>query len=223
MNKAVQRIDDRWPGTAAMAAPLRYVGALALLLAILGAPRLAAAGETAAGEHAHHHHVIPELRRSVVDYSVPDVKLVRDDGKTVALPDEVNDGRPVVLAFIYTACTTVCPLTSQTLSQLQSSLGAASARVHLMSISIDPEQDTPARLHAYARQFGAGPEWQHYTGTLEASRAAQVAFDVYRGNKMDHQPTLLVRSAPGAKWVRIDGFATAEQLLAELPVLHASN
>jgi protein SCO1/2 len=51
----------------------------------------------------------------------------------------------------------------------------------------------------------------------------QRAFDVYRGNKMDHQPVMLVRPAPGSRWVRIDGFATADQLLAELPTLHASH
>lgn len=159
----------------------------------------------------------PETVRSTAAYAVPDVKLVRDDGQTVALRAEMDDGRPVVLAFIYTSCTTVCPLTSATLSALQGKLGAGRDGVHLMSISIDPEQDTPARLREYAKKFGAGSEWQHYTGTLAASRAAQQAFDVYRGDKMDHAPAVLVRTGPGAPWVRIDGFATAGQLLAELP------
>jgi protein SCO1/2 len=173
-------------------------------------------------EHAHHHHVIPENKRTVVNYVVPDVKLVRDDGKSVSLPAELDDGRPVVLAFIYTTCTTVCPVTSATMAEVQARLGPASDRVHLVSITIDPEEDTPARLHEYAKTFRAGPAWQHYTGTLAASQAAQRAFDVYRGNKMDHAPAMLVRAAPGAAWVRIDGFATADQLLAELPALHAA-
>jgi protein SCO1/2 len=105
---------------------------------------------------------------------------------------------------------------------VQQRLGDNRDRVHLMSISIDPEQDTPARLREYAKTFHAGPEWHHYTGTLAASQAAQRAFDVYRGNKMDHAPATLVRPSPGAPWVRINGFATADQLLAELPVLTAS-
>jgi protein SCO1/2 len=153
---------------------------------------------------------------------VPDVKLVRDDGKTVALASELDDGRPVVLSFIYTSCTTVCPVTTATLAELQGKLGMAAKRVHLVSITIDPENDTPARLREYAKKFGAGPDWQHYSGTLAASQATQRAFGVYRGNKMDHAPATLVRAAPGAQWVRIDGFATADQLLAELPSLHAS-
>jgi protein SCO1/2 len=170
--------------------------------------------------HAHHHHMMEApapVRRSEVAYQVPSVRLVRDDGRPVDLSDELSGDRPVVLAFIYTSCTSVCPLTSQTLSQLQSRLGSARDQVRLLSISIDPEQDTPARLAEYAKAFHAGPEWRHYTGTLSASQTAQRAFDVYRGNKMNHSPAILVRPAAGANWVRFDGFATVDQLMAELP------
>lgn len=167
--------------------------------------------------HAAHLAAVRAANRSIADYSVPDLSLVRDDGRRVSLRNEIDDGRPVVLAFIYTSCTTVCPVVSHVMADLQAKLGNARDRVHLVSISIDPEYDTPARLRAYAQRFGAGPEWQHYTGTLEASREAQRAFDVYRGDKMDHTPALLVRPLPGARWVRIDGFATPDQLLAELP------
>lgn len=162
------------------------------------------------------------VRRSAADYVVPDVKLVREDGKAVSLRTELNDGRPVFLTFIYTACTTVCPVASQTFSQLQDALGSERSRVHLVSISIDPEQDTPSRLKDYARRFGAGPEWQHYTGTTEASIAAQRAFDVYRGDKMNHNPVTLVRAAPGQPWLRIDGFVTAKELVRDYRALAAS-
>jgi protein SCO1/2 len=168
-----------------------------------------------ADPHAHHH-VASEITRSTTDYAIPDVRLVREDGKTVLLSEELNDGRPVVMNFIYTTCTTVCPLTSQTFSELQSKLGARRNAVHLMSISIDPEQDTPARLSEYAKKFGAGPEWQFYTGTPQASVATQRAFNVYRGDKMDHAPVTLVRTAPGKPWVRLDGFVTPDQMLREL-------
>jgi len=198
------------------------------VIATFAVPLLAAdVVAPSAEEHAHHHHTTDAggTRRSVLHYQVPDVELVRDDGRHVSLPAEMNDGRPVVLAFIYTSCTTVCPLTSQTLSLVQQKLGDVRDRVHIMSISIDPEQDTPARLREYAKTFHAAAQWQHYTGTLAASQGAQRAFDVYRGDKMDHAPAVLVRRAPGGEWVRIDGFATAEQVLAELPdvqELHAA-
>lgn len=150
-----------------------------------------------------------------VAYEVPDVQLVRDDGRRVSLSQEMNDGRTVVLNFIFTNCSSFCPLSSQTLGEFQKRLGTADRNVHLMSISIDPEQDTPARLREYARKFGAGPGWQHYTGTLAASRKAQQAFGAYRGDKMSHTPLTLMRTADGKSWRRIDGFATPDELLAE--------
>jgi protein SCO1/2 len=173
-------------------------------------------------EHHHHHVMSTTVVTSTVDYTVPKINLVRDDGRTVALPQEVNDGRPVVLNFIYTTCTTVCPLTSQTFAAFQNKLGDERDHVHLMSISIDPEQDSPSRLAEYAKKFGAGPEWQHYTGTLAASIAAQRAFDVYRGDKMSHTPVTLIRAAPGKSWLRIDGFLTPDELLDKYRALVAN-
>lgn len=176
----------------------------------------------APGMHMHHA-VAPGTTHSMVDYALPSVELVRDDGKTVAMADELNDGRPVILTFIYTSCTTICPMISQTLERLQGELGSDRDRVHIVSISIDPEEDTPARLRAYAARFDAGPEWQHYTGSVDASIAAQRAFNVYRGDKMNHAPVAFLRAAPGRQWMRIDGFATPSELLAAYRDVVASN
>ena len=152
---------------------------------------------------------------STVDYKIPQLQLLRDSGKSVSLPQELDDGRPVVMNFIFTTCATTCPLSSQTFSAFQRKLGAERSRVHMVSISIDPEQDTPARLRSYAKKFHAGPQWQHYTGTLQASLAAQQAFGAYRGDKMSHTPLTLMRAAPGKPWTRIDGFVTPDQLLQQ--------
>jgi protein SCO1/2 len=153
------------------------------------------------------------VSRSRVTYHIPDVTLVRQDGRTVSLPGELDDGRPVLLNFIFTTCSSICPLASRTLEEFQRKLGAEAASVHLMSISIDPEQDTPDRLTEYARRFHAGPEWQYYTGSVAASIAAQRAFDVYRGEKMSHTPVTLLRPAPGKTWLRIEGFVTPDELV----------
>ncbi|GAC1664284.1 MAG: SCO family protein [Steroidobacteraceae bacterium] len=158
----------------------------------------------------------PLAQRSEAQYTVPDLTLVREDGKSVSLPAELDDGRPVVLNFIYTSCTTICPLGSQVFSQFQRRLGGRQSAVHLVSISIDPEQDTPARLRSYADQYQAAPGWDHYTGALAATSAVQRAFNAYRGDKMSHTPLTLMRAAPGRPWVRFDGFATADALVAEV-------
>lgn len=198
-------------GTEAMARSPRATGAIT-------APH---AENDSTDPHAAHRHMAAnhEIRRSLVDYSIPSVRMVRDDGAGVALDAELNDGRPVVMNFIYTSCTSICPLSSQEFSLLQGRLGAERDLVHLVSISIDPEQDTPARLLEYARHFHAGKAWQHYTGTVSACIEAQRAFNVYRGDKMSHTPVTLMRAALGQSWVRLDGFATAEDLYAELQEL----
>lgn len=187
---------------------LLALGAAALLVA----GRVVSAHETTGDGAALP--AVPNARvTSASQYPIPAVRLVRDDGKVVLLPEELNDGRPVVLNFIFTTCSSTCPLMSQTFAQFDSELGADRERVHLMSISTDPEEDTPARLREYAQKFHAGPEWQHYTGTLEASIAAQRAFNVWRGDKMSHTPITLLRAAPGTPWLRIEGFVTPAELL----------
>jgi protein SCO1/2 len=211
-----------------MSFQLKSSAPLALLLAaVLGpAPRSALAAD-APDPHAHCReaaaNAMKRATRSTAEYTVPGVSLIRDDGKTVSLPAELDDGRPVVLNFVFTTCTTICPVMSQTFAQLQDVLGDERDRVHMISISIDPEQDTPARLADYARKFHAGPQWRHYTGTSQASIAVQRAFDAYRGDKMDHTPVTFLRAAPGRRWVRVDGFASASELARELHDLVASH
>jgi protein SCO1/2 len=206
---------------------LFLMGAVLLTGAALSGPAVwcASAAETtdSADMHMHHPMMMSGATRSSVDYTLPPVQLVRDDGKTVSLIDELNDGRPVILTFIYTTCTTICPMVSQTFERLQSELGSDRDKVHIVSISTDPEQDTPARLRAYAARFEAGPEWQHYTGTVAASIATQSAFNVYRGDKMNHTPVAFLRAAPGKPWLRIDGFATPAELLSAYRDAVASN
>jgi protein SCO1 len=176
------------------------------------------AGDGHEGHEGHHQHAVQtanidrELARSSAQYVAPHASLVRHDGKRVDFASELDDGRPVFLNFIYTTCTAICPPMSQTFATLQRKLGVDRDKVRMVSVSIDPEQDTPARLAEYAAQFGAGPQWTFYTGSVEQSIAVQKAFGVWRGDKMSHTPLTLVRLSPGSEWVRYDGFVTAERL-----------
>lgn len=200
-----------------------FISALTLYAATMMAPPLACANDEASDPHAHHHHMMVEgTMRSTAEYTLPSVSLLRQDGTRVSLPEELNDGRAVVLNFIFTTCTTICPVTSKVFSQLQDELGNYRDKVHLVSISIDPEHDTPEVLREYAKKIGAEEGWQFYTGTLAASVAAQRAFNVYRGDKMDHAPVTLLRLSPDKPWIRIDGFATADDLLHEFDAMVAA-
>ncbi|MDB6091087.1 MAG: Cytochrome oxidase biosis protein Sco1/SenC/PrrC, putative copper metallochaperone [Gammaproteobacteria bacterium] len=205
----IRRISDRVT-TFAVATGLALAAANALAADTPMPPAMADDGG-ARGEH--HTHATNQVTVSTAQYAVPAVTLVRQDGQGVSLPSEMNDGRPVVLNFIFTTCGSICPLMSQVFGQFQRKLGADSEHVHLMSISTDPEEDSPARLRKYAQVYGARAGWNHYTGTLEASQSAQRAFGVYRGDKMSHTPVTLLRLAPGQPWLRIDGFVTPDELL----------
>ena len=188
---------------------------IAFLVSNFGATALCAELEDMSAMHEHHHvmQLMEKTRTQIVDYKLPQVQLVRNDGKNVSFADELNDGRPVVMNFIYTSCTTICPLASRTLSELQDKLGDERSTIHIVSVSVDPEQDTPEVLTKYAKKYSADKEWDFYTGTVEASIAAQRAFNVYRGDKMQHNPVTFIRAAPGKPWLRIEGFAKSDELL----------
>src|SRR6266478_7761724 len=186
---------------------------------LLVGPASSGADEAAPDPHAHHRHMMqapPTVVRSTVNYEAPDIALVRSDGARVNFARELDDARPVLLDFIYTTCTTICPVLSQTFAEVQKRLGRDAAKVKMVSVSIDPEEDTPVRLTEYAKRYHAGAQWSFYTGSLQASILVQPTFDVYRGDKMNHTPVTLFRAAPGQPWIRLDGFATPDMVLGEV-------
>jgi protein SCO1 len=157
----------------------------------------------------------PEFTRSIVNYDIPNVEVIRKDGKKLAFIKEIDDGRPIIMNFIFASCSAICPMLSHVFSQVQAKLGKDTQKVHLMSISIDPENDTPTKLSEYAQKFGAGSDWGFYTGTIEASIAIQKAFNAYRGDKMNHSSIILMRAAPGKPWLRLEGFVSPDAVIRE--------
>src|ERR1700730_15132575 len=190
---------------------------LLVLIGCVAACPVSFARDTEAARHALHHLAsVPSTRMSTALYTLPDADLLRSDGRKISVRQAIDDGRPTVLNFVYTSCAAICPLSSQVFSQLQKKLGRNRDAVHLVSVSIDPEEDTPQRLTEYAQRFHAGPGWDHYTGTPQASLQVQRAFAAYWGDKMNHAPVTFLRGAPGEPWLRVDGFATADELLADV-------
>jgi protein SCO1/2 len=127
----------------------------------------------------------------------------------------LNYEGPVLLQFIFTTCPTICPVMSSTFSAAQDQLGPDPDHVRMISISIDPEHDTPARLREYAQKFNAKPQWHFLTGKLDDVVAVQKAFDAYRGSKMRHEPITFLRASPKEPWVRLNGLMSAAALVAE--------
>lgn len=185
----------------------------------LGIGLLALLACAAAAEEQHHHGAPapqPRYTRTEAAYAPPDVPLVSAGGAPTRLATILAADGPLFLQFMFTSCTTVCPVMSASFAGIQSRLGSGDARLRFVSISIDPAYDTAERLRDYAKRFKAGPQWQFFTGQAEDIAAVQKAFAAYPGNnKMQHVPVTFFRAETGARWVRLEGLPNAEQLLDE--------
>jgi protein SCO1 len=183
------------------------------------------AGHQHGHEHAgHDHHTEkPGIYSSTAAmYSVPDVKLLDLSGAEVALQNLLSGHSPVILNFIFTTCTAICPVMSATFQQVQDQLGSNRRNVLLVSISIDPENDTPAKLKEYASRYQVGSQWKMLTGSLENSILVEKAFGVFNGDKMNHTPvTFLKAQGAESQWVRLDGLANASDIINEFDKLEA--
>jgi protein SCO1/2 len=154
-------------------------------------------------------------KRSVTDYQVPDVVLTDYDERPIHLRELLAADDPVMLNFVFTTCRTICPVTTKVLADVPDILGRDGRRLRMVSISIDPENDTPLQLKAYARSFQAGARWKFLTGRTQDIKQVQIAFDSYDSDKMNHLPVTLMRQPSSKQWIRIDGFATPAQLVQE--------
>jgi protein SCO1/2 len=180
-------------------ASLAIVLAMGLALALLPA----AAAQTPATPEA-----LP-----VDGLNVPDVALVDQDGKPVHFYSDLVKNRVVAVNFVFTTCTTICPPMGANFAKLQKLL--AGKDVQLISVSVDPATDTPERLKAWARKFGAGPGWTLVTGGKEEVNHLLKALGVYTGGVADHSPLVLLGNDAGHRWTRAYGLA-APVKLAEL-------
>jgi protein SCO1/2 len=153
------------------------------------------------------------VQRSEQRYQVPTVKVLTADGRAQALRPLLDDGRPVVLTFLYTSCTTVCPVTSHVIDEFMRALGPEAKQVNVVSVSIDPDHDTVARLAEHARSRGA--QGRFVTGDPQSSETVQRAFDAWRGDKMNHDAVIFLRAPTSPVWVRLDGLVSPRRLLDE--------
>jgi protein SCO1/2 len=133
--------------------------ALVLTVALLTGPALARAHEAG--------HAQPEERLPAIG-AAPDFALTSQDGAEVTL--ESLRGKVVAVAFIYTSCPDVCPMLTDKMARVQDELGADFGReVAFVSITVDPERDTPEVLKGYAEAFDADlAGWSFLTGAPPA-------------------------------------------------------
>ena len=160
---------------------------------------------------------VPEggYRRTVERYNIPNVTLLDQDGQPVRLRSVLDSGKPVIVDFIFTTCTTICPILSAAFSGLRDELGEASRSVRLVSITIDPEHDRPETMKAYLDRFNSGEGWDFLTGSREDIARVQRGFGAYVPDKMSHSPLYFLRGPKSDRWVRIEGLIGTSELLRE--------
>lgn len=158
---------------------------------------------------------VQKYQRSVERYQVPDVVLVNQNGKKVRLRELIQSNKPVIVDFIYGTCTTICPVLSASFTNLQRKLGPDVNKVHLISISIDPENDTPKVMREYLKRYRAQPGWDFLTGSRGDIDKVMRAFDAYIPDKMSHFPLNLMRSPKEGTWVRLNGLMSTAEFLQE--------
>ena len=158
----------------------------------------------------------PGYKRSVGRYVAPDVVLVNQDGAKVRLLSLIESGKPVILDFIYGTCTTICPVLSAGYTSVQAKIGPDPRKVQLISVSIDPEHDTPKIMKAYLKQYRAKPGWDFLTGSREDIDRVMKAFDSYIPDKMLHKQVTFIRGQGPGEWVRIDGLPGSSDLMDEI-------
>jgi protein SCO1/2 len=158
-----------------------------------------------------------------VSVTVKDTPLLDQDGRAVKFASDVVGDRLVVIDFVFTTCTTICPILSAKLARVQEKLGDRLGReVRLISVSIDPARDTPERLKAYAARFKAREGWTWVTGEPEAVNGLLKGLGAYTADFTAHAPMMLVGDGRTGRWARLNGFPDPDRVVAVLDALEAA-
>jgi protein SCO1/2 len=124
-------------------------------------------------------HDAPHNQRLPVIRTAPDFTLTSQDGNRVSLHD--FRGKAVAITFIFASCTDTCPLLTANMVRVQDKLDSTfGSRIAFVSITVDPERDTPDVLRQYAQNFGADLKgWAFLTGDPVAIREVERKYGVF--------------------------------------------
>ena len=126
-------------------------------------------------------------------------------------------GRVVALNFMFTGCSSVCPMQSLLLSRTQELMYPRMGRdVVFLSITLSPVTDTPKKLQDYAEKHSAGPGWLFLAGDFVETNRLQKAFDAYEAERDAHPPVICIGKAGADRWTRLYGMPRPELIAREL-------
>ena len=149
--------------------------------------------------------------------------LVDQHGREVKFVSDVIGDRIVVMDFVYTTCTTVCPVISAVFGQVQKRLGdRLGDDVVLVSVSVDPIRDTPQRLEAYSKIHRAQPGWIWLTGNKRTMDEVLDGLGAYSPNFEDHAAMVLIGDGQDGQWSRFYGFPNPDRIMERVNALQAA-
>ena len=185
-----------------------------LLATLLVMPSIGAADED---PHAKHRAMMKQKSDPIAetaDIDLRDRLLVDQDGQELMFVSDVIGDNIVVMDFVYTTCTTICPVLSALFTQVQGKLGdAVGDEVTLVSMSVDPVRDTPQRLKAYSAKHRAGNGWLWLTGSKGEVEDVLIGLGAYTSNFEDHPSMVLIGDGRTGEWKRLFGFPNPDRVV----------
>jgi cytochrome oxidase Cu insertion factor (SCO1/SenC/PrrC family) len=139
-----------------------------------------------------------DLGSSLYGEHAPDIKLVNQFGQPMSLSQ--FRGRVVILAFSDSECTTVCPLTTESMVLAKELLGKAGDSVQLLGVDANPDATKVSDVMAYSRAHGMVNQWDFLTGSSAQLKAVWKAFNIevqIEAGQIDHTPALYVINQQG--------------------------
>jgi protein SCO1/2 len=186
-----------------------------LLLAFtLAIPAVASAEEDPHAKHRAMMRESADKKPEAADVDLRDRTLLTQDGQEVRFVSDVIGDKIVVMDFVYTTCTTVCPVLSALFTQVQGKLGdRLDDEVVLVSVTVDPVRDTPQRLKAYAQKHRSGDGWVWLTGPKTTVDDVLTGVGAYSVNFEDHPSMVLVGDGRTGEWKRLFGFPSPDRIM----------
>jgi protein SCO1/2 len=137
------------------------------------------------------------------EVAVPNVALVTHDGTRVRLYDDLVRGKVVLINFMFTTCSSVCPRATANLVKVAEGLGERLERdVRMISVTVDPRRDTPPVLKKYAARFNTPPGWYFVTGAESDIDRIRDSLGVNADgdDRNDHTGMLVYGNEPTSQW-----------------------
>lgn len=151
---------------------------------------------------------------AVAEKYFSDVELINQDGQKMRFYSDVLKNKVVVINSFFTTCTSVCPPMNRNFEKVQEALGDRLGKeAFLVSISVDPETDTPPRLKEYSRRFHARSGWIFLTGKKENVEWALYKLGQYVEAKDDHTTVIIIGNEAKGLWKKAFGLANADELV----------